>query len=250
MTRILSICSIILLSFSGVHAQETFVAAGSIEFEKKINMHKTIGNDSWAEEIKNKLPAYRTTYFNLMFNDTISVYQAGRENPDDKWKNFWGQSGGTEDVVYQWYQKPRMMAIKQVFEKKFVVEDSLLHIEWKLTDETRTIAGFDCKKAVGRLCDTLYVVAFYTDQITTPTGPEQFHGLPGTILGLAFPRYYTTWFATKVTLAAPTAQQVTVPAAPKKAGKANRKELEMLVRQSLSWGNEEEKQRTIWEVVL
>jgi GLPGLI family protein len=34
--------------------------------------------------------------------------------------------------------------------------------QWRITDETRTIAGFECKKAVTKICDSVYVVAFYT----------------------------------------------------------------------------------------
>src|SRR5690606_26879032 len=51
---------------------------------------------------------------------------------------------------------------------------------------------------IGVIYDTIYVVAFYTDEILLRGGPEGFGGLPGTILGLAIPRYNTTWFATKV----------------------------------------------------
>ena len=71
-------------------------------------------------------------------------------------------------------------------------------MDWRITGERRTIAGFECHKAVGRIMDSVYVVAFYTDQIVTNGGPESFNGLPGMILGLAIPRINTTWFATKI----------------------------------------------------
>ncbi len=45
--------------------------------------------------------------------------------------------------------------------------------------------------------DSVYVIAFYTDQIIPSGGPESFNGLPGMILGIAIPRINTTWFATK-----------------------------------------------------
>jgi GLPGLI family protein len=47
--------------------------------------------------------------------------------------------------------------------------------------------------------DSIYVVAFYTDEIPLPGGPESFTGLPGMILGVALPHDNVTWFATKVT---------------------------------------------------
>jgi GLPGLI family protein len=46
--------------------------------------------------------------------------------------------------------------------------------------------------------DSIYVIAFYTDEIPVSGGPESFTGLPGMILGIVLPRLNTTYFATKV----------------------------------------------------
>jgi GLPGLI family protein len=48
--------------------------------------------------------------------------------------------------------------------------------------------------------DSIYVVAFYSDQIVVRGGPESFWGLPGMIMGVVLPHEYTTWYATKVYL--------------------------------------------------
>ena len=83
-------------------------------------------------------------------------------------------------------------------EETFLIEDSLANIEWKLTADTRVIAGFECKKAIGIIHDSIAVFAFYADELLIPGGPESIHGLPGMILGMGVPRLHTTWFATKV----------------------------------------------------
>ena len=88
--------------------------------------------------------------------------------------------------------------IRSIFENNYNLSDSIKKFEWKISGEVREIAGFECKKAITKICDSVVVVAFYTDQITTPGGPENFNGLPGMILGLAIPRLASTWFATKV----------------------------------------------------
>ncbi len=85
-----------------------------------------------------------------------------------------------------------------MFEETFLIEDSLLKIKWKLTPDTRTIAGYECRKAVGILSDTITLFTFYTDELMITGGPEGIHGLPGMILGIGIPRLHTTWFATKV----------------------------------------------------
>ena len=91
-----------------------------------------------------------------------------------------------------------MIAQKPVFEETFLVEDSLPKVTWKITADTRNIAGFECRKAVGIIDDSVAVFAFYTDEILVTGGPESLQGLPGMILGLGVPRLHTTWFATRV----------------------------------------------------
>ena len=48
-------------------------------------------------------------------------------------------------------------------------------IEWKITNDERVIAGLDCRKAVGRIMDSVYVIAFYSEQILVSGGPESFN---------------------------------------------------------------------------
>ena len=62
------------------------------------------------------------------------------------------------------------------------------------------IAGFNCRKAVTKIFDSVYVFAFYTDEIIISGGPCSINGLPGMILGVTIPRLYTSWIATKVML--------------------------------------------------
>ena len=80
------------------------------------------------------------------------------------------------------------------------MKDSLPKYQWKITGEVRQIAGFDCKKAITKIADSVVVVAFYTDEILVKGGPESFNGLPGMIMGIAIPRLSLTLFATKIEL--------------------------------------------------
>ena len=96
------------------------------------------------------------------------------------------------------------------------------------------------------ICDSVYVVAFYTDEIAVTGGPESFNGLPGMILGLAIPRLATTWFATKVELIDPKPTDFAIPARGKKITDIN---LQSLLQKSLKdWGKQG--QRNIWWVML
>ncbi len=115
-----------------------------------------------------------------------------------------------------------------------------------MNDEIRTIAGFECHKAVARICDSVYIVAFYTDEITLSGGPESFHGLPGMILGLAVPRLYTTWFATKVEMAPPVEKDFAISSRGKKVSEESL--LKTLQGSLKDWGKQG--QRNIWWVLL
>ena len=106
--------------------------------------------------------------------------------------------------------KPKQRSLKKpVFEETFLVQDSLVKIKWKLTADTRLIAGFECRKAIGIIDDSIAVFAFYTDEILITGGPEGIQGLPGMILGVGIPRLHTTWFATKVEVNGVTTDKIT-----------------------------------------
>ncbi|GAO45348.1 GLPGLI family protein [Flavihumibacter petaseus] len=190
-----------------LRAQQVFVSNGVIEYERKINVHRQFemdeeGSDFFKDFIS-KQPKFHNSYFNLTFNRAQSIYQPGRE-ADVKMEP-WMVGPAKTNVVTMDFKTDVYTSRRRVFEENFEITDSLAKVHWKLSNETREIAGFECRKAVGVICDSVYVVAFYTEEIPVSGGPESFGGLPGMILGLAVPRLYTTWFATKVELSEPAA---------------------------------------------
>jgi len=157
-----------------------------------------------------------------------------------------GGGPATENVVLTDFNTKTVKAVKTVFEQKFLVQDTMRKIEWQEKDEIRTIAGFKCHKAVSKICDSVYVVAFYTDDILVSGGPEMFGGLPGMILELAIPRLHTTWTADKVELLHPQPTDFVVPDKGKKVTEAS---LYETVQSSFKdWGKMAP--RNIWWTVL
>jgi GLPGLI family protein len=224
------------MSSSQVKAQNAiFISQGRIEFERKINLWAQIEeqeDDTWKDFAKKTTPQFKTTYFDLEFNGTKTLYQPGRENPDN---NRMYTSPAEDNIVYSDLEKEQAISQKNVYEASFLVEDSTRHIAWKITNETRTIAGFECRRANALINDSIYVVAFYTDAITTAGGPESFSGLPGMILGVSLPHEHITWFATKV-YTEPVPASSLMP--PKKGKKTNNKQLMLDIQEDLKdWGN-------------
>jgi GLPGLI family protein len=103
-----------------------------------------------------------------------------------------------ENIWYLDFTARKMNMQKLIAGTNFVIADSVPKIEWKITNEHREIAGYNCRKAVGKIMDDVYVFAFYTDDITISGGPCSINGLPGMILGLSIPRLYTSFIATKI----------------------------------------------------
>jgi GLPGLI family protein len=201
-------------------AQSPFYNTVKIEFEKTVAtqaLYKEIEPD-WYERIKDQLPKTTINYFDFIADSAHSIYKPGREVATNN--RGWFQPMANKNIVYTDFQKNTSISQKPIFEETFLIEDSLLKIKWKITPDTRTIAGFECRKAIGILFDTVAVFAFYTDELMISGGPEGIHGLPGMILGMGIPRLHATWFATKV-------QVVDVPTSqiqPQKKGKKSNRQ--------------------------
>ncbi|MDP4149300.1 MAG: GLPGLI family protein [Bacteroidota bacterium] len=204
-----------LAAWAPANAQNAvFLSEGRIEFERKVNLYAQMDhNDSWSDLQKKTMPQFKTTWFDLYFNSDKTLFKPGRENPDNN--KLWEQPA-EENVVFSDLGGEKMTSQKKIFESLFLVQDSTRRINWKITDENRTIAGFACRRANAIIMDSIYVVAFYTDEILTSGGPESFSGLPGMILGVALPHQHITWFATKVQAVRVNPTDLTAPVKGKK----------------------------------
>jgi len=223
-------CFLLLLA----KAQTQFFSTVKIEFEKTVAtqaLYKEIVDANWFERIKDQLPKTTVNYFDYVADSTHSIYKPGREVATNT--RGWFLPIANKNIVYTDFQKNTSISQKPIYEETFLVEDSLLNIKWKITPDTRNIAGFECRKAVGVLFDTVAVFAFYTDELMISGGPEGIHGLPGMILGMGIPRLHATWFATKVQVVNVPTSQIQ-PAA--KGKKTNRKTmLEAINRALKDW---------------
>ena len=188
--------SIIILTAISANAQQ-FINSGMIEYEVRVNNHRMFGDGFWGEMFKDKMPNFSTTYYHLTFNDNKTIYKYDRLNEKDKLP--WGTNNAEDNVWYNDFNSNTRVNQKFVFDQTYILADSLMKLDWKLMpNETREIAGFICRKAQAVIFDSVYVFAFYTDEITVSGGPMGIHGLPGMILGITIPRMFTSWIATKL----------------------------------------------------
>jgi GLPGLI family protein len=239
MSRIL-----ILLTFfyatAAARAQNNtvFISQGKIEYERSTNLYAQISKDDdgeWTELRKKASTHFKTAYFDLLFNRNKSLYRPGRES-NDKDNSIFIQAPAQNNTIWSDLDNAKGISQKNIFEELFLVQDSLRKIKWKITAETRNIAGFSCRRANAIIMDSIYVVAFYTDEILTSGGPESFSGLPGMILGVSLPHEHVSWFATKVEAIPVPDSQLAPPVKGKKTTNTN---LTETVRQGMKdWGKE------------
>ncbi len=241
------IAILLILSGAGVHAQYTM--QGKIEYERKMNVYSTIDNMDeddrrWMEKFRSQMPKYNISYFELYFNTAKTYYKPGKEV--EKPKSWVANPPAAENLVFTDLKSKTVKAQKIIYEEKFLIEDTMRKIKWRITDEIRTIADYQCRKAVGIMMDSVYVVAFYTEDIPASGGPEMFGGLPGMIMEVAIPRLYTTWIATKVDVNGVKETDFT---APEKGKKTTQAELHTTVNSSFKrWGKSA--QRYVWWTML
>jgi len=240
--------------FAKINAQQ-FIDKAVIEFEVKTSIKKTLSNDSWADMLKDNMSEFKTAYYNYTFSNNKSVYKFDRWDAKTKIPT-WFKEGDEENVWYFDFNTDQLNMKKQVQGTDFIIADSIQAIKWKLTNESRLIAGFNCRKAVGQIMDSVYVFAFYTDEITIPGGPCTVSGLPGMILGLTIPRLYTSYIATKVTLNNVKESDIKPVASKKPYTYAS---LQLLITEKtkewFSWGDDQEENKRrknlfLWNIFL
>lgn len=184
-----------------------FITAGQIIFEKSVNTYPIIKrelNESKLilieqqryEQYKKSEPQFKVLESKLSFSNNKLSFSPEFDNRND----LLTANPAVEqiNIVYTDLEAGLRISQKTLFGSKFLIKDEVKKIEWKITDEVREISGYLCRRANAIIMDSVYVVAFYTDEILPSGGPESFNGLPGMILGLVLPHESMSWFAKSV----------------------------------------------------
>lgn len=91
-----------------------------------------------------------------------------------KFKQLWKR------IVIKEYDH-KNITIQNEVKLRYQYEEPFFDFKWKLSNESKEILGFNCKKATTHFRGRNYT-AFYTENIPIIDGPDIFSGLPGLIL--------------------------------------------------------------------
>ena len=179
---------------------------GRVIYERAVQMQFQISDQAGSH---NEMQRTRTDRLELNFaNDKMSIRQLEDEIEDENAGGGGGVmirtiGGGADDVTYCDFRESRRVEAREFFDKKYIITDSIRRNNWKLSDETRTILNYICRKATSQrisqrmtmtmdngkmerreIPDTSTIVAWFTTDIPVPAGPEVQGQLPGLILEL------------------------------------------------------------------
>ena len=164
------------------------VADGKIVYERKANLHRRLGPEQ--ESMKNMIPEFDVSKVELIFSGNESIFRRIQEEEDiretagESDRQVFRMRVGGDNQLYKNYTTMKAFELTELGPKKYVIDDSVRITNWKLDEsETKQIKGYACKKATGTYARGT-AVAWYTEQISCPSGPDNWGGLPGMILEL------------------------------------------------------------------
>jgi len=247
-------CLMLLAALACKTNAQQFINKGSIEFEVTTNVKKTMGDQSYLADLKASMPTFKIAYYKFTFADNKSIYKFDHYDETKAKVPEFLREGEDENQWFNDFNTNTSSIQKTMWGTTLNLKDSIKKIPWKLSNERRVIAGFNCRKAVGKIMDSVYVFAFYTEEITVSGGPCTVNGLPGMILGLTIPRLYTSMIATKL-MVNDVKESIIKPVIAKKYYTPMEVKAILDKRfESYNWDDEEEgkdwKNRTFWNLLL
>lgn len=227
---------------------------GIATYESKMAANFSAEGDNITPEINAMLEqqfakAFEKTY-TLRFNKTASVYEEEKKlaDPADVGMTVMiNIDGGGKQ--YKNLKDKVVLTESDIFDKEFLVKDSLSKLDWKLENETKKIGIYTCRKATAKVVnmnkvfnpeDTAdkainildkaekekFITAWYAPEIPVSQGPGSYWGLPGLILEVHDGS--VSLLCSKVVL---NPKQKIDSSAPKKGKKISKAEFDKIVEQ-------------------
>jgi GLPGLI family protein len=248
-----------LLTINLTQAQQK---QGKVTYERATNMEMRM-NINGQEQV---IPQNRKENFELHYADSKSLWKAAEQTDDDD-PSFNTEGGaqirmivaGTNDVLFTDIESGKKVEKRELFDKTFIIDDTINKLKWKMTGETKTILGRQCMKATSTriqtttrmtmddgkmerkdVTDTSVVIAWFTTELPVSFGPGEFQGqLPGLILEMDISNGRQRYSATEITEKAdvasikePTGKKYYTPEEFKKEREKMMKEMEENMRNS------------------
>ena len=180
---------------------------GKVTYERTAQVRINISDNNNGEHSQAQI---RTDKFELSFGNNQSLWkQAEKETEDDGGMNNGGLQirtiiAGSDDILYNNLTESKKVELRVLFDRKFIIDDSIRPLKWKMGEETMKVLNHLCRKATAttvnprmtmsidngvmqrkEIQDTINITAWFTSDVPVSTGPAEYQGqLPGLILAL------------------------------------------------------------------
>ena len=196
--KVVPFLAVILLSI----AAQCQMKEGTIIFEKTTKMRGAPVNSDPA--IAAQLAKPRVEQYELLFANRQSLWQV---LPNVHADEPFGDGAvvirfvSNNDISYHNFDAGTRTDQKELYDRTFLITDSITKGKWKLTDDTKKIKDHVVRKAISQristqtrvtmengemkretVPDTAAIVAWFSADIPVPVGPEMQGQLPGAIL--------------------------------------------------------------------
>jgi GLPGLI family protein len=181
---------------------------GRVVYERTFQLPVRLFNAD--PSIAAQIPKSRTDQYELLFGNNQSLWQYVPDASSEGDPNSFASggmvirfAGGGNEITYANFDKGTIVSQREIAEKNYVVTDSIRKLDWKLSDETKTVLSYTVHKAISQristrsqmtmengemkrqqVPDTVAIVAWFTTDIPVPSGPSYQGQLPGLILEL------------------------------------------------------------------
>ncbi len=200
--KLLALTCLFLAAEAGAQVKE-----GKVIYDRTTKLQIRIAGMN--DQMANQIPQSRTDKFELSFANNQSLWKMAEQENNEP-EEVHGGGGmqirmvmaGSEDVLYTNIENGIKCEKRELFDKQFIVDDSIRPLKWKLTGETKTILGHPCQGATSstiskrtmmnmdngkmerkEISDTSAIVAWFAADIPVSVGPAEYQGqLPGLIL--------------------------------------------------------------------
>jgi GLPGLI family protein len=163
------------------------ITSGKITYQEKAKIEIKLEGD--AAQFANDMPKEQINNKILYFNPDYSLYQADDSQKEEAMEHQSGVmkikmvAGGSSDKIFCDFKNRNKTEQKEFMTRMFLVDGELAASEWKISDNFRTILGYNCQEAAWE-DSTRKVIAWFTASIPVSSGPAGYSGLPGLILQL------------------------------------------------------------------
>lgn len=190
---------------SAAFAAQAQITAGTIMYTRTVNISKDIPPERLARMKQMGIPEIMEHDFELLFDGKECFYRPALLPDDMEGGGGMGRmmmmmaGGGME--TYANLEEGISVGLHEIGTETYIVRDTLEPLKWKLTNETKKILKYSCRKAIGtreitrrtmamedgkpvrkEVTDTVNVEAWYAEDIRVSAGPEMMVGLPGLIM--------------------------------------------------------------------